>query len=286
MLGSIVIPAYDEAAVIERCLDSLFTGLQGDEIDVVVVCNGCSDDTAERVRRSGHPVRVIEVTTPSKAAALRLGDKAALCFPRLYLDADVIVSGSSVRAVMRQLSTGAIAARPPLAYDTARSSALVRSYYRARMRMPSLNRSLWGAGVYGLSEQARGRFEAFPEVVADDVWVDHQFRRDEIEIVDCDPSVISTPRRTTDLIRTLRRVYGGKSVGTLTPGGRRRLAGTTVAAVRDLGKLARQSPAAVLDASVYAALALIPRLLLTASRLRKHSPSVRWERDYSSRATV
>jgi glycosyltransferase involved in cell wall biosynthesis len=284
MLGSIVIPAYNEAAVIERCLDGLFAGLSGDEIDVVVICNGCSDDTAERARRSGHPVRVIEITAPSKAAALRLGDEAALCFPRLYLDADVVFSGSSARAVIEQLSTDAIAARPPLAYDTAHSSALVRAYYRARTRMPSLNQSLWGAGVYGLSEQARGRFDAFPEVVADDVWVDHQFERDEIEIVDCDPSVVSTPRRTTDLIRTLRRVYGGKAVGTLTPGGRERVTRTTIAAVRDLARLARQSPGAVLDAAVYSTLAVIPRLLLTASRLRHRGASVRWERDYSSRA--
>lgn len=286
MLGSIVIPAYDEAAVIERCLDSLFDGLGNEQLDVVVVCNGCKDDTAARVRGCGHPVRVLEVPTASKAAALRLGDETARYFPRLYIDADVVVSGSSARTVLERLQTDAVAARPPLSYDTAKASALVRAYYRARSRMPSLNCSLWGAGVYGLSEQARQRFDAFPDVVADDVWVDHQFARDEIVIVDCEPSIISTPRRTVDLIRTLRRVYGGKSVATLTPGGRERLTSTTVAAIRDLGSLVRKSPRAGLDAVIYSVLAIIPRLLLTASRIRSHGTSVRWERDHSSRALV
>jgi hypothetical protein len=286
MLGSIVIPAYNEAAVVERCLNALFDGLTSEEVDVVVVCNGCSDDTAERARRCGHPVRVLELPTASKAAALRLGDTATRCFPRLYLDADVVLGGGSARAVLERLRTDAVAARPPLSYDTTQASALVRAYYRARSQMPSLNRSLWGAGVYGLSEQARQRFGTFPDVVADDVWVDHQFERDEIVVVDCSPSIISTPRRTTDLIGTLRRVYGGKSVATLTPGRHKRLTSTTIAAVGDLGKLVRQSPGAGLDAAVYSALAVIPRLMLAGSRFRRRGTGVRWERDQSSRAPV
>ncbi len=60
-LGSVVIPAHDEAAVIGRCLDALFTGFEPGELDVVVVCNGCTDDTASAARASGHPVRVVEL---------------------------------------------------------------------------------------------------------------------------------------------------------------------------------------------------------------------------------
>src|ERR687891_96542 len=77
LLGSVIIPAYDESARIGRCLDALFSGVGPGRLDVIVVCNGCRDDTAARARATGHPVRVIELPVASKAAALRAGDAAA-----------------------------------------------------------------------------------------------------------------------------------------------------------------------------------------------------------------
>ena len=161
--------------VIRRTLDALFTGFGPDELDVVVVCNGCTDDTAWRARACGHSVRVIELPAASKPAALRSGDAAARVFPRLYLDADVLMPGSAARVVLERLRTGVLAARPPIRYEIDGASSLVRSYYRARSRVPAVLGSLWGAGVYGLSESGRGRFGAFPDVVADDLWVDRLF---------------------------------------------------------------------------------------------------------------
>ena len=125
-LASIVIPAHNEAEVIGRCLDALFTGVEPGELEVIVVCNGCVDETAALARSSGHPVRVIELQTASKATALREGDMAARTFPRLYLDADVVLSGSSARKVAERLNAGAVAARPPVVYSSGQSSAPVR----------------------------------------------------------------------------------------------------------------------------------------------------------------
>jgi hypothetical protein len=63
---------------------------------------------------------------------LRAGHGVAAGFPRLYLDADVVLWGSALRLLMERLRSDAIAARPPIEYDSGRSSLLVRSYYRAR----------------------------------------------------------------------------------------------------------------------------------------------------------
>ena len=175
-LGSVVIPAHDEAAVIGRCLDALFTGFLEGELDVVVVCNGCSDETAALALSSRYPVRVVELRSASKPAALRSGDAAARTFPRLYLDADVLMHGSAARLVLERLRSGALAARPPIQYEARGASAPVRSYYRARSRVPAVLGSLWGAGVYGFSATGRSRFGAFPDVVADDLWVDRLSR--------------------------------------------------------------------------------------------------------------
>ncbi len=278
-LGSVVIPAHDEARVIGRCLDALFTGLGPGELDVVVVCNGCTDETATVAQSFGHRVRVVELEGASKPAALRVGDAAAAAFPRVYLDADVVLPGSAARRVLERLRDGAIAARPPIRYDSRASSAPVRSYYRARSRVPAVMASLWGAGVYGLSEAGRRRFGAFPDLVADDLWVDGHFDSAEVEIVDCPPVVVVAPQRSRDLVRVLRRVYFGKSETASAPDPDGRAPETVASTMRDLGRLVAAGPAASLDAATYAAFAAGGRLAVSLGSLSGDG----WGRDDSSR---
>src|ERR671910_462787 len=151
-IGSVLIPAHDESAVIGRCLHHLFDGIDTADLEVAVVCNGCHDDTAAVARATGHPVEVIELDGASKPAALRAGDRLLRTFPRLYLDAEVVLRGSTARQVLEQLARdGAVAARPPFRYDTTHSSRIVRRYYRARSQVPAVMGSIWGAGVYALT---------------------------------------------------------------------------------------------------------------------------------------
>lgn len=279
-MGSVVIPAHNEAAVIRRCLDALVAGVDRLELDIVVVCNGCTDDTAELARSSGHAVRVVELEQRSKAAALRAGDSAAVGFPRLYLDADVVLYGSAARCLLERLRSDAVAARPPIEYESDRSSVLVRSYYRARARVPAVHGALWGAGVYGLSEAGRSRFESFPDVVGDDLWVDRHFSREEVRIVDCPPVLVAAPRRTRDLLRVLRRTYRGKAEELPAYLPAAQVPKTAPSTVRDLGRLAATGPASALDAATYSAFAIFGRLALTIGPMS----SAAWERDDSSRA--
>jgi glycosyltransferase involved in cell wall biosynthesis len=283
-LASVIIPAHDEAAVIRRCLDRLFTGVEDEELEVIVVCNGCHDDTAALAMSSGHPVRVLELSTASKSAALRAGDEVASTLPRLYLDADVLLRGSAARKVAERLSAGAVAARPPVAYSSAASSAAVRRYFRARSRMPSLLGHLWGAGVYGLSQDGRARFDVFPDVMADDLWIDLMFQSGEVEIVDCEPVVVTVPRRGRDLVHILRRTYRGKAENGLGIAGANRTQETTGTTLRDLRRLALSGPGAALDAATYASFAAgvrFGRALETA--VGASAAPDRWERDDSSR---
>ena len=59
--------------MIERCLAAITGGARPGELQVIVVCNGCDDDTAERARRHGEPVSVVETEVASKHVALNLG---------------------------------------------------------------------------------------------------------------------------------------------------------------------------------------------------------------------
>jgi hypothetical protein len=137
--------------------------------------------------------------------------------------------------------------------------------------------------VYGLSEEGRSRFGAFPEVVGDDLWVDRLFDRGEMEIVDCAPVVVAVPRRTRDLIRLLRRTYRAKSETAPDPNGRARQ--TMPSTLRDLGRLVAAGPGPALDAAAYGAFAAGARLALALIQAAgTPAAGARWERDDSSRA--
>lgn len=275
LLGSVVIPAHDEAAVIRRCLDSLLSDFRPGELDVIVACNGCRDDTADIVRAAGLPVRAIEIDAASKPAALRAAEEHLSAWPRLYLDADVILPGASARRVLERLRIGpALAARPPISYETDDSALLVRSYYRARVRAPAVMGSLWGAGVYGLSAAGRARFGPYPDVTADDLFVDQRFQRSEIEVVSCAPVLVKAPRRTADLLRILRRTYQGNAENKDLSSA---ASTTTTSTVRDLARAARTQPHSAVDVAAYLTLAALARLTLVVA-----APAG-WERDNSSR---
>lgn len=283
-LGSVVIPAYDEVGTIQGTLDALFEGCEPGELEVVVVCNGCMDDTAAVARASGHRVQVLELQLASKPAALRRGDAEATAFPRLYLDADVLLPGSAARLVLERLRSGVLAARPPVRYEMRGASAPVRRYYRARSRVPAVLGSLWGAGVYGLSAIGRSRFRDFPDVVADDLWVNRLFSDEEVEIVDSVPVVVQVPRRSRDLVRVLVRTYRGKREKTTAPDHRDRAPETATSTLRDLGRVCLAGPAAAFDAATYATFAAGARLVLALPHLSGgRTAAHRWERDESSR---
>jgi glycosyltransferase involved in cell wall biosynthesis len=284
-IGSVLIPAHNEARVIGRCLHHLFDGTDAGDLEVAVVCNGCDDDTATVARAFDHSIEVIELDEASKPAALRAGDRLLHTFPRLYLDADVVLPGSTARQVLEHLArNGAVAARPPFRYDVVHSTAIVQRYFRARSRMPTVMNSIWGAGVYGLSATGRARFGDHPDVVAEDLFVHQQFDPEEIEIVGDQPVVVIAPARFRDLMKVRRRAYRGviESRGAAnepkrTDGPSDQPAATTSSTLRDMLRLCRSIPGA-LDAATYAFVAVSARLY------NAFGAPARWERDESSRS--
>ena len=206
-LISVIVPAYNEAAVIERCMAALVTGHDAGELEVLVVCNGCSDDTAGIARRFGPPVRVLETEVPSKTHALNLGDAAALGFPRVYVDADVVMDLASVRALAKALANETFQACSPKPKTIFGSDASwsVRAYYRFWMSLPYIQEGMIAAGVYAMSEAGRRRFEAFPDLISDDGYVRLLFEPHERKLVDSATSEVRVPLALLDLMKIRTR---------------------------------------------------------------------------------
>jgi len=275
--GSIVIPAFNEEAVIARTLNALADGLDFDAVDVVVACNGCTDATADVVRSLGLAVRVLELGPVGKAGAIRSAEATVQALPRLYIDADVTVSGTAAMAVLAALGNGATAARPPIEFDVVDASWIVRRFAACRMRLPSVMGDLCGAGVYGLSAEARQRFGIFPDVTADDLFVARIVEANEIAIVDCAPVRVRLPLTGRSLVRTLARVYRGNAEFASTlPGAVRTTTGGTG---RELLHQA-SDPRRVVDVAVYVVAVVCGRLRAQFTAKR---PTSGWERDDSSR---
>lgn len=186
---SVILPASNEAAYIGDCLQAL---LASDPVsggaEVIVVANGCRDNTAEVARSfapaaaaAGWGLQVIERAEGGKPAALTQGDHAAQGDIRAYLDADVCVSPALMAAL-----TAALSARAAPAWGSGRAvlprarSALSRAYGRFWQRLPFNQASTApGYGLFAVNAPGRARWGEFPQIISDDTFVRLSFAPDE-----------------------------------------------------------------------------------------------------------
>ncbi|HCA48313.1 MAG TPA: hypothetical protein DEP45_13460 [Armatimonadetes bacterium] len=99
---SIVIPAYNVGHAISRTLDVLLRqdiGLH--EMEIIVVDDGSTDDTAEQVRR--FPVIYIHQQNAGAAAARNTGFAAATGDLVVFIDADCEPKGATLRSIIEAL---------------------------------------------------------------------------------------------------------------------------------------------------------------------------------------
>jgi len=279
---SVIVPAHNEETVIAQCLESLLDGAQPSELEIIVSCNGCTDNTAKIARGFGAPVRVLETDKASKIVALNAGDEVACSDLRFYIDADVVIGFNSIRKMAIALERGdGLVAYPELRMDFNVASSvtsfqatswLVWAYYKVWTQLP-YNRTGVGTGVYALSREGRRRFSVFPDVIADDGFVRALFQADERIRVKGAYSTVRPPANLWSLIKTnTRSRLGGYQL--LMPV-------LDAKSFREILGFLMKSPLLWLCMPVYVFVNWFTRL-----RARKQHKSVKqfhWERDESTR---
>ncbi len=278
-LASVVIPAHDEARSIQRCLMSLRVGIDASALDVVVVCNGCTDDTARRPASRWPGARVLELPVASKAAAVRAGNAATDVFPRVHLDADVRLTGGDLARLVAPLHRGEVEATAPRrVLVRERSSRPVRWYYDVWEQLPQVRSGLFGRGAFALSAEGQARVSALPDLMSDDLVASEVFSAEERRVVDDAVVVVVPPRTTHDLLRRRVRVHTGNAQAGAR-GLRREESATTPGM---LLRLALSRPPLLPRLPVFLAVAVLARL---GSRPALRSGDyTTWQRDESSRA--
>lgn len=193
MVCSVLIPAHNEASVVGRALEALINVNHLSPDCIVVVCNGGSDKTPEIAASYG--VKIIETEIPSKTNALNLGDSQLLDYPRIYLDADIILNEGAINSIIDYLEMGdKLACSPKPVMDLSNSNWFVRTYYDIWLSLPYCREGMIGAGCFALSKKGRERFEKFPDVIADDGYIRALFKVSERGMVAGAIATVTAPK--------------------------------------------------------------------------------------------
>jgi len=248
-------------------------------MDIIVVANGCTDDTAEVAASFGPAVRVLTLPVASKQEALTAGDRAAAGFPRIYVDADLELRPDDVRALAAALSRpGVLAAAPRRELVTAGRPWQVRWYYDVWTLLPGVQRGLWGRGVIAVNEAGHRRLVGLPPLQADDLAASLMFAPHETALVPGARVIIHPPTTFAGLLcRRTRCVTGAAQI--------ERAQGLDGSAdqtrISDLTAIIRHRPAMLPRVGYFLSVAVFARL--RASRARVRGDYLTWLRDESSR---
>ncbi len=283
-LASVVIPAHNEASVIERCLTTMLANALPGEFDVVVVVNGSTDATAEVARRAAPDAIVEQIPEASKIAALRSGDKIAKTFPRVYVDADVEMDTASLRTLVAALDVpDARAASARMVVDTSASNRWSRAYFRVWEMTDYRRNAMIGSGVYSVNSEGHRRIADWPMLIADDLFVQESFALGERVVVDAEFSVLA-PRTLRDQVRRMTRwrqgnnefgVFRAANAGRFPEGPR-----DSGSSVRALVRRVARTPTRWADFAVYVGVYLAAGI---AARKDGRSGRGTWRRDESTR---
>lgn len=300
-MPSVVIPAHNEERVIGRLLSALLNdGSPGDAgtesvppdgLEIVVVANGCSDSTAE-VASGYRGVRVVRTPVASKSAALRLGDETATSFPRLYVDADVVLGLADLDELCRALAApGVRAAGPERVLPMDGVATLVRWYYDVWQRLPAVREELFGRGAVAVNEDGHERLASFltggVQVMSDDLAMAMSFGSDERIVVGDSYVEIRPPRTYADLMRRrVRAMTGNAQLATDAGSAQENRRAAPRTGVRELAGLVAREPGLlrkvvlVLKIGVFMGTAVVSR---ARARRAADKGDATWLRDESSR---
>ena len=205
--ATIIIAAYNESSVIRHTLQSLLKNQPINNFQILVICNGCSDNTEHIIQNEFNTVLCHTIPQASKSLAIRYAESLNPGFPRLYLDADIALRSTDATSLIQYAENQPDAALiiPSSLVDTQHCDALVKRFYRAWYNTPFVRQLGFGAGTYLLNQAARSRFHIWPELIADDGFIRSQFLSQEIHVLKQHQVRVKAPKNTNTLIKVKAR---------------------------------------------------------------------------------
>ncbi|MDG1977915.1 MAG: glycosyltransferase family 2 protein [Phycisphaerales bacterium] len=208
-MPSVVIPAHNEEAGIERTLRGVLADAVPD-LEIVVVVNATTDRTAEIAAGVDPRIKVIDTPTPGKTNALNLGEAEVSGFPRMFLDADIELRSGAVTHLLAGVDERRRIVSPRPHFDRSNLSFGMRLFYRAQRFNPYFGDGAPnGSGCFVVGESGRARWGEFPEIIADDGFVQGHFEPSERFTVSEAEAVVLPPQTLAAMITVRARVRRG-----------------------------------------------------------------------------
>jgi len=187
---TVIIPANNEQGYIGPCLqamvDQTFPADGAPSRELIVAANACTDNTiaeAENLRSAleaaGWQLVIQDSPTPGKLGALNRAESIARGRVFAYLDADVICDAGMMVALVDTLdndtplySSGTLVVAPCKSFVT-------KHFAKVWQNLPFMRTNVQGAGLFAVNRAGRSRWDAFPDVIADDGYVRLMFTPEE-----------------------------------------------------------------------------------------------------------
>ncbi len=204
-LPTVIIAAYNEASVIDETLRTLVNESNG--FQILVVCNGCTDNTESKIKENFKSVLCYSIDTASKALAIRHAESLQPGFPRLYLDADILLRGKDATyllGVSKRCHSPSLLI-PSSQVNFENCSMWVKKFYRAWYHSPYVKGQGYGAGAYILNQSARSHFEQWPDLIADDAFVRSRIDVSNTQIDHLHQVQVKAPKTLWSLIKVKTR---------------------------------------------------------------------------------
>ncbi len=211
-MATVIVPAHNEASVIEDCLNSIVNQSGVDKI--IVPCNGCTDNTVDIVKTKFPNVICLNIEKPSKTNALNIAEVKAkelgISFPVFYIDADTQLSENAIQHISEVMNSGDILlAAPTPIINTDKSSFLVKTYYKVWTDLPYIKEGVIATCSFIVSEEGRQRFDKFADVIGDDGYIRCHFKNKEIANIKGAEIYITAPKDIFSLIKIKTRARLG-----------------------------------------------------------------------------
>ena len=278
-MATVIIPAHNEASVIEDCLNSIVNQQGIDHI--IVPCNGCTDNTVEIVKTKFPDVVCLDIEKPSKTNALNVAEEKAkelgISYPVFYIDADTRLSENAILHISNVINSGEVLlAAPTPIINTDKSSFLVKTYYKVWANLPYIKEGVIATCSFIVSEEGRQRFDKFADVIGDDGFIRCHFKNKEIANIKGAEIYITAPKDIFSLIKIKTRARLGNM----------ELIAKNKCPVREekhYGNVVKEILFSknFISASIYILIALIIRV--RANVQFKKLSTYTWEKDTSSR---
>ena len=285
---TVIIPAHNEAQAIPHCLASLLEQEFDGRMRIVVVPNGCTDETAEVARsftakagERGIELLVAELREGCKPKALNQGDVLALPeSARVYLDADIRLSTNAIAAVARELQEGTgIHLCAPAVRVAPATSLVTRAYVKVWTSVPYIREDVI-CGFFACSAEGRRRWDKWPVIIADDKFARMHFAPHERKVAKDATFTIQMAEGLRELIKVRTRwTRGNIELGMVYPH----------LMERDKGRILRTVPTMLRDVRLWPSVPVFALVYAVggyhAFRTR-HANLTTWERSDGSRAAL